>query len=48
VRYTKAELGKWIKRIKAQNWKVTYVFFKHEDEATGPKLAAQFESLAAD
>jgi uncharacterized protein YecE (DUF72 family) len=47
VRYTKAALAKWIKLIKAQNWKDTYVFFKHEDEATGPKLAAQFLELCA-
>jgi uncharacterized protein YecE (DUF72 family) len=47
-RYTKAELAKWIKRIKAQKWKDTYVFFKHEDEGTGPKLAEQFINLAAD
>ena len=45
-RYTKAELVKWVKRIKAQNWKETYVFFKHEDEGTGPKLAAQFAALS--
>jgi len=44
-RYTKAELVKWVKRIKAQKWKDTYVFFKHEDEGTGPKLAAQFLEL---
>ena len=48
VRYTKAELVKWTKRIKAQKWKDTYVFFKHEDEGTGPKLAEQFVNLAAD
>ena len=46
VRYTKAELVKWLKRIKAQKWKDTYVFFKHEDEGTGPKLAAQFLNLS--
>jgi uncharacterized protein YecE (DUF72 family) len=45
-RYTKAELVKWIKRIKAQNWKDTYVFFKHEDEGTGPQLAARFIDLS--
>ena len=45
VRYTKAELTAWSKRIKAQNWKQTFVFFKHEDEGTGPKLAAQFINL---
>ena len=47
-RYTEVQLGEWIKRIKAQKWKDTYVFFKHEDKGTGPKLAAQFENLAAD
>ena len=48
VRYTKAELVKWTKLIKAQKWKDTYVFFKHEDEGTGPKLAAKFIDLATD
>jgi uncharacterized protein YecE (DUF72 family) len=48
VRYTKAELVKWTKLIKAQKWKDTYVFFKHEDEGTGPKLAEQFVTLATD
>jgi uncharacterized protein YecE (DUF72 family) len=47
-RYTEAQLREWIKRIKAPKWKDTYVFFKHEDEGTGPKLAAQFKVLAAD
>lgn len=45
-RYTEAELIQWIKRIKAQKWKNTYVFFKHEDEGTGPKLAEQFVRLS--
>jgi hypothetical protein len=37
-----------MKLIKAQKWKDTYVFFKHEDAGTGPKLAAQFINLATD
>jgi uncharacterized protein YecE (DUF72 family) len=45
VNYSDADLTKWVKRIKAQKWKDTYVFFKHEDEATGPKLAARFIEL---
>jgi uncharacterized protein YecE (DUF72 family) len=45
-RYTEAKLGEWIKRIKAQKRKDTYVFFKHEDEGTGPKLAEQFVKLS--
>jgi uncharacterized protein YecE (DUF72 family) len=45
VKYSDADLKLWIKRIKAQKWKDTYVFFKHEDEATGPKLAARLVEL---
>ena len=45
-RYTKAELVQWMKRIRAQQWTDTYVFFKHEDEGTGPKLAARFMALS--
>jgi uncharacterized protein YecE (DUF72 family) len=46
VNYSEADLKQWIKRIKAQRWKDTYVFFKHEDEGTGPKLAAKFVALS--
>ena len=48
VRYSAKELREWSKRIMAQEWKTAYVFFKHEDEGTGPKLAAQFISLNRD
>ena len=47
VNYSESDLKQWIKRIKAEQWKETYVFFKHEDEGTGPKLAARFIALAA-
>lgn len=46
VRYSKTDLAKWMKRIRAQEWKRAFVFFKHEDEGTGPKLAAQFINLS--
>ena len=46
VRYSKSDLIEWRKRIRAQQWKDTYVFFKHEDEGTGPKLAARFIDLS--
>jgi uncharacterized protein YecE (DUF72 family) len=46
VKYSKTDLTQWSKRIKAQKWKKTFVFFKHEDEGTGPKLAAQFIKLS--
>ena len=45
VQYSAADLKNWVKRIRAQKWETAYVFFKHEDEGTGPKLAAQFIKL---
>lgn len=42
VEYDDAELDDWVARIRAQPWDEVYVFFKHEDEATGPRLAARF------
>jgi uncharacterized protein YecE (DUF72 family) len=46
VNYSRADLAAWIERIRAQRWKKAFVFFKHEDEGTGPKLAAQFIKLS--
>lgn len=46
VQYSETDLNAWMKRIRAQEWKTTFVFFKHEDEGTGPKLAAQFINLS--
>jgi uncharacterized protein YecE (DUF72 family) len=45
VNYSETDLIEWLKKMRAQEWKTTYVFFKHEDEGTGPKLAAQFVAL---
>ena len=42
VHYSDEDLAEWVRRINAQDWKDSYIFFKHEDEATGPKLAAKF------
>lgn len=47
VLYSEDHLKDWLKRIRDQNWNETFVFFKHEDEGTGPRLAAQFLQLAA-
>ncbi len=44
--YTKKDLANWMKRLRDQNWREAFVFFKHEDEGAGPKLAAQFIALA--
>jgi uncharacterized protein YecE (DUF72 family) len=46
VLYSEENLKEWVDRIREQNWKETFVFFKHEDEGTGPRLAAQFLQLA--
>ena len=43
--YSDSELKEWITRMRAQEWTNTFVFFKHEDEGTGPKLAARFIAL---
>ena len=44
--YTDKCLGEWIERLKSQAWDEAYVFFKHEESGTGPKLAARFLELA--
>ena len=46
VNYSTADLREWISRMKAQDWKHTFVFFKHEDEGTGPRLASEFIDLS--
>lgn len=46
VVYSTADLREWISRMKAQDWKHTFVFFKHEDEGTGPRLASEFIDLS--
>jgi uncharacterized protein YecE (DUF72 family) len=46
VNYSEENLAEWSGRIRDQNWKETFLFFKHEDAGTGPKLAAQFLSIA--
>jgi uncharacterized protein YecE (DUF72 family) len=46
VNYSEENLAEWVKRIRDQNWTETFLFFKHEDAGTGPRLAAQFIDLA--
>jgi uncharacterized protein YecE (DUF72 family) len=45
VQYSEAALKTWCERITSQPWRDVFVFFKHEDEATGPRLARQFISM---
>jgi len=46
VEYTDAEVQDWVAWTLGQSWSDAYVFFKHEDAATGPRLAARFAELA--
>jgi uncharacterized protein YecE (DUF72 family) len=45
VEYGDAELGAWHEKIRTQGWDEAYVFFKHEDEAKGPRFASRFIEL---
>ena len=46
VNYSPDTLAEWMKRIRDQDWNDAFVFFKHEDEGTGPRLAGEFLTLA--
>jgi uncharacterized protein YecE (DUF72 family) len=45
VDYTRADLERWLARLEAAGVAEAQVFFKHEDAATGPKLAAELLAL---
>jgi uncharacterized protein YecE (DUF72 family) len=45
VAYQEGLLREWADRLTAPSWDEAYVFFKHEDEATGPRLAGEFLKL---
>ena len=47
TRYEPRELDAWLERLRAAKLAEAQAFFKHEDQATGPKLAAEFLALAA-
>lgn len=38
-------LEEWARRLSEPEWSDVHVFFKHEDEATGPRLAERFRGL---
>jgi uncharacterized protein YecE (DUF72 family) len=40
--YEDAAIATWVRSVRAQAWTEAFVFFKHEEEGTGPKLAARF------
>ena len=45
--YADAELQEWVKRVQEQDWRDVFVFFRHEDEGRGPRLAKQYMELSA-
>lgn len=44
--YSETDLAAWAERVADQGWSDAYVFFKHEDEAEGPRFAERFLELA--
>jgi uncharacterized protein YecE (DUF72 family) len=45
--YGDAEIKAWAKRVRKQDWRDAFVFFKHEDEGKGPQMAKRFLELGA-
>ena len=43
--YSRADLSRWKERLLVQPWDHVYVFFKHENQGIGPKLASEFLNL---
>lgn len=44
--YGDAELKAWAKRVRGQDWRDAFIFFKHEEEGKGPQMASRFLELA--
>jgi uncharacterized protein YecE (DUF72 family) len=47
VEYADADLARWVATIRevGAGWRDAFVFFKHEDSASGPALARRFEEI---
>ena len=43
--YSEEELAEWVRTFQSQPWSDAFVYFKHEDEATGPALARRFNGM---
>ena len=43
--YEEKDLVEWMKRVQNEKWSDAFIFFKHEDEGIGPKLASKFLEL---
>jgi uncharacterized protein YecE (DUF72 family) len=45
--YSDTELETWVKWVQKQNWRSAFVFFKHEEQGKGPRMAQRLMELAA-
>ena len=43
--YDRADLERWASRLRDTGWEQAFVFFKHEDEGAGPRMAAEFREI---
>ncbi len=44
--YDDEAMAGWVQRVLDTGWSEAFVFFKHEDEGAGPRMARQFLDLA--
>jgi len=47
VEYSDVDLARWVATLRevGRDWRDSFVFFKHEESASGPALARRFEAL---
>jgi len=48
VVYEESDLQSWADKVRSQSWGEAFVFFKHEDAGTGPRLASRFLELCSE
>ena len=44
--YDDRDLARWMDLLRATGWEHAFVFFKHEDEGAGPRMAGRFVEMA--
>jgi len=43
--YSDEALLRWVDHVRSTSWKHAFVFFKHEDEGAGPRMAMRFKEM---
>lgn len=43
--YEADDLHRWAQRVGEMSWERAFVFFKHEDEGAGPRMASEFRTI---